>query len=132
MLTLLRRIVLLLALVESGYMTFDGTRALLVGDYIRPTSGEYAGHLGPWADVVGSIGLDPESIAMKMIFVAYGILWISAIVANMVNEMWGRGMLLLLAIGSLWYLWFGTICSVLQILLLIEMRRLELRGDGIG
>jgi len=46
-------------------MAFDGTRALIVGDYIRPQTGEYAGQLGPWAKLVRKIGIAPESTFMK-------------------------------------------------------------------
>jgi hypothetical protein len=44
----LRWVVLVLALTEGGWMAYDGGRALLVGDYVTPSTGEYAGQLGPW------------------------------------------------------------------------------------
>jgi hypothetical protein len=47
-------IVAALAALNGGWMTFDGARAFFVGDYVTPSSGEYAGQLGPWADVVSS------------------------------------------------------------------------------
>jgi len=37
-----------LAAVEAGWMLFDGSRALIVGDYVTAKSGPYAGQLGPW------------------------------------------------------------------------------------
>jgi hypothetical protein len=40
-------IVAALAALNGGWMTFDGARALIVGDYVTPSSGEYAGQLGP-------------------------------------------------------------------------------------
>ena len=36
-----------LAGVEAGWMVFDGTRALVVGDYVTPSSEEHAGEPGP-------------------------------------------------------------------------------------
>ncbi|MGH9904860.1 MAG: hypothetical protein ACRD8U_04645 [Pyrinomonadaceae bacterium] len=45
----LRSIIIVLAVLQAGWMTFDGARALIVGDYVTATSGEYAGQLGPWA-----------------------------------------------------------------------------------
>ncbi len=37
-----------LVILTASYMLVDGTRALIVGDYITPSTGEYAGQLEPW------------------------------------------------------------------------------------
>lgn len=50
-------VVLVLAFIEAGWMAFDGGRALVVGDYVTPRSGQYAGQLGPWAKVVSTVGI---------------------------------------------------------------------------
>jgi hypothetical protein len=65
-----------LGLVEGAWMTFDGTRALKVGDYVTPSSGAHAGQLGPWNYVVRAVGIPPRSTAMKVIFVVYGLSWL--------------------------------------------------------
>lgn len=57
----LRLLAVALALIESGWMAFDGMRALLVGDYVTPRSGPYAGQLGPWARLVSAVGIEPRS-----------------------------------------------------------------------
>lgn len=57
-----------LALFEAGWMAFDGVRALATGDYVTPSSGPYAGQLGPWSQVVSAVGIPPRSTAMKAIF----------------------------------------------------------------
>lgn len=54
-------IVVVLAAVNAGWMLFDGSRALVVGDYVTPSTGEYARQLGPWATLVEAVGLDPCS-----------------------------------------------------------------------
>ncbi len=46
-----------LAVSEAGYMAFDGSRALLVGTYITPQSGPFAGQLGPWSSLVANLGI---------------------------------------------------------------------------
>lgn len=46
--TWLRWVVVGLVVFEAGYMVFDGSRALVVGDYITPRSGRTLGQLGPW------------------------------------------------------------------------------------
>ena len=52
----------------------------MVGDYVRPQSGEYAGQLGPWTKVVEAAGIEPESPVMKGIFVTQGVLGLLALV----------------------------------------------------
>jgi hypothetical protein len=57
----LRWAVVVLAVLEAGWMVFDGARALVVGDYVTPSSGEYAGKLGPWAGLASALGVEPRS-----------------------------------------------------------------------
>jgi len=115
----LRWVVVALAVVEAGWMLFDGTRALVVGDYVTPSSGEYAGQLGPWADLVSAVGIEPRSTGMKVFFIAYGLIWLLATLAfaRRVPRSWWA--MVLLAAGSLWYLVIGTVASVLQLLVLL-------------
>ncbi|QPP10126.1 hypothetical protein G4Z16_31055 [Streptomyces bathyalis] len=51
--------------VTGGWMLFDGLHALVTGDFVTPSSGTHAGRLGPWADLVSGIGLDPRSLLVK-------------------------------------------------------------------
>ena len=39
-------VVLLLAFTEGGWLAFDGGHALVVGDYVTPRTGRFAGQLG--------------------------------------------------------------------------------------
>jgi hypothetical protein len=114
----LRWVVVALALVDAGYMVVDGTRALTAGDYLTPTSGEHAGELGPWTHVVEALGVEPRSTAMKIFFVAYGAVWIGVIAAFALEQPWSWLGMLLLAIGSVWYLTIGTAVSVVVTILL--------------
>ena len=65
-------VVVVLVIFNAGWMLFDGTRALIVGDYLTPRTGDRAGRLGPWARVVSAVGLDPRSTPVKLAFVVYG------------------------------------------------------------
>lgn len=115
----LRWLVIILALVEAGWFAFDGTRALVVGDYVTPTSGRYAGQLGPWATVVEKAGVPPRSTLMKSIFAVYGFAWLAltaGYAAGLPRTGWA---MLAAAAGALWYLPFGTLCSLLQVVLLL-------------
>jgi hypothetical protein len=118
----LRWVIVALALVEAGWMAFDGTRALIVGDYVTPRTGEYAGQLGPWTKIVSAVGIEPRSSPMKAIFVAYGAIWIAFIGLFAAGFPPARLLILIAAFGSLWYLWIGTVSSaVIIVLILIRM-----------
>ena len=112
-------IIVAIALQQAGWMAFDGTRALITGDYVTPKSGVYAGQLGPWSRLVNAAGIEPRSTLMKTIFVAYGGVWIVVIVCFALRLPWAWWAMLGLAGGALWYLPIGTVCSVLQIVLLL-------------
>jgi hypothetical protein len=115
----LRWIVVALVALEAGYMLVDGLHALIRGDYITPRSGRHAGQLGPWAGIVGRVGIDPRSIAMKLFFVDYGLGWLAVAVAFGLGYSWAWVGMLILALGSLWYLVPGTLISLLVIALLL-------------
>ncbi len=103
-----------LATVDAGWMVFDGMRALLVGDYVRTE----AEGLGPWADLVSSLGIDPTGTGMKVFFVAFGLSWIAVVVTYLRSPPLGRPAMAVAATVSLWYLVIGTVVSVVILLLL--------------
>jgi hypothetical protein len=112
-------IVVVLGLLQGGWMAFDGSRALMVGDYVTPSSGQYAGQLGPWSGLVSAIGIEPRSTLMKSVHVGLGAAWLIATVCFLLRMPWARSAMLTCAVLSLWYLPFGTIFSVVQIVLLL-------------
>ena len=119
---IIKWVIVVLAVLNFGYMTFDGSRALMKGDYIRPSSGEYAGQLGPWSRLVKKIGIDPESTTMKLVFVTWGLIGLFIAICYAANQPWASKGLLVINILSLWYLVPGTISSALQIILLLIKR----------
>jgi hypothetical protein len=112
-------VVVVLGLLQGGWLIFDGSRALIVGDYVTPTSGPYAGQLGPWATLVEAAGIEPRSTLMKSVHVGLGVLWIVATVCFVFRMPWAWSGMLACAALSLWYLPFGTLFSVIQIVLLL-------------
>ncbi len=118
----LRWVVVFLALTEAGWMAFDGTRALIVGDYVTPSSGTYAGQLGPWTKFVSAVGIEPRSILMKCVFVVYGVAWLIIIGGYTMKAPWAWRAMLVAAICSIWYLWIGTVTSVIVIILLLILK----------
>src|SRR6476620_526338 len=112
-------IVLALALFQGGWLCFDGSHALLLGDYVTPRSGPGAGQLGPWARLVSAVGLDPRSTTIKCLHLFLGIAWLIGAVAFIVRPLFGSWLLLACAIATLWYLPIGTIISITLIALLL-------------
>src|SRR5262245_34717416 len=74
----LRWLIVILGVLLGSWLTFDGMRALVVGDYVMPRSGAYAGRLGPWSQLVAALGIEPRSPFMKWTHVALGVLWLAA------------------------------------------------------
>ena len=119
---IIKWVVVFLAVLNFGYMTFDGSRALIKGDYIRPRSGTHAGQLGPWSKLVAKIGINPESTTMKVIFLTWGIAGLIITICFVLKINWAPNALIVINILSLWYLVPGTISSALQIALLLIKR----------
>jgi len=112
-----------LGLIEGAWMTFDGGRALAVGDYVTPSSGAHAGQLGPWNYVVSAVGIPPRLTAMKLIFVVYGLSWLIITFGLALGAGWALPAMLIAPLATLWYLPVGTIFGVVQLVGLIWLRR---------
>ncbi len=112
-------VVVAMGLFLGSWLAFDGSRAFIVGDYVTPGSGPYAGQLGPWADLVSAAGIEPRSTLMKSVHLGLGALWIVMAIGLMRGMPWARPGLLACAVLSLWYLPFGTLFGVIQIVLLL-------------
>src|SRR6266550_4895413 len=110
-----RLALVVLGLVEGAWMTFDGTRALTVGDYVTASSGARAGQLGPWSYIVKAVGIPPRSTAMKLIFVAYGLSWLIIAFGFAYRVAWAGPAMMIAAIATLWYLPVGTIFGIVQL-----------------
>ncbi len=112
-------VVVALAVFEGGWFAYDGGRALAVGDYVTPKTGRFAGELGPWKHVVEAAGIEPRSTLMKSIFLGYGLAWLAVVVCFALELPWAWAAMLAAAIGAAWYLPFGTLLSLIQIVLLL-------------
>jgi hypothetical protein len=114
-----RWIILGLVTFTAGWMLFDGSRALIVGDFVTPTTGEYAGQLGPWAALVNAVGIEPRSTLMKSIFVGYGLAALLLAYCFARGMAWSRMVLILVCFLGLWYVPFGTLGNLLCLILLV-------------
>ena len=74
----LRVAVILLVLLEAGWITFDGAQALRTGVYLKPRLGAYGGRVGEWTRVASVLGAPPASTRAKWALIGYGIAWLCA------------------------------------------------------
>jgi hypothetical protein len=111
-------VVVVLIIINAGWMAFDGARALITGDYVTPQKGQYAGQLGPWASLVQAAGIPPRSSLMKLIFVGYGVAAIIMAVGFAFQLPGARWGLVVTAVLGLWYLPFGTVINLIALVLL--------------
>ena len=118
----MRWVIIILITLTAGWMLADGLRALTVGDYFTPASGEYAGQLGPWTLLVQALGIEPRSTFMKFVFVIYGVAALIAVTGFALNQPWGRNALIAPALLGLWYLPIGTAANVVALILLFLKR----------
>ena len=119
----LRSCIVVLALGPGLFMTFDGLRALILGDYLTPTTGPFAGQLGPWSSVVSAVGMAPRSATMKILFVIFGLAWLGATAGFLRRTTWSARALAVMAVATLWYLPVGTLMSTLVLIGLAWLRR---------
>jgi hypothetical protein len=119
---LIRACVIVLALGPGLFMTFDGFRALIMGDYLTPKTGRFAGQLGPWSGVVSAVGIQPRSTVMKVIFVVFRLAWLGA-AAAFANRTPGSSLALaVVSVATLWYLPLGSLISALVLIGLAWLR----------
>jgi len=112
-------IVLALALLEGGFLAFDGGHALITGDYVTPKTGQHAGQLGPWSKLVTAVGIEPRSSFFKCVHLVLGVAWLVVMACFVLGMGWAWWGMLVCAVLGLWYLPWGTLLSVIQIVLLM-------------
>jgi len=101
----------------GAWMIFDGARAMIVGDYVTPRSGRYAGALGPWAGLVMRVGIEPRSVAMKALFVGFGVAWLLVAAGLAFGTAGILQIAIVLALATLWYVPIGSAIALLVLVL---------------
>lgn len=107
----LKLIVLLLSLLNGGWMIFDGLHVIRKGKYFGPDEP------GSWAKLVRDVGVDPFKIGP--LFILLGVLWICASTGFLLGLSGAWAVLLAVAFCTLWYIKVGTVLSALTIILLL-------------
>ena len=119
----LRVAVIFLAVLEAGWITFDGARALATGRYPAPHVGSHGGSLGEWARVASVLGAPPGSARAKWALVGYGVAWLGAVFAYARGAGWAWWAMFVAASGALWYSSLAVPIGLAQMLLLVAARR---------
>ncbi len=102
---------LILSLLQGGWMLFDGFHVLLKGKYFGPEKP------GPWSQIVRAIGVDP--FRLGPVFVLLGALWLVFLAALLLNRPWSWSLGLVVSVATLWYLPVGTVLSLITLALLL-------------
>lgn len=107
-----------LGLLIGAWMVYDGTRALVAGDYVR-----FGGQLGPWEAAVSAVGIEP--LSMRVPFIVWGAAWGISAVGLVLVQRWAWMGALGLSLLSLLYCCIGTVCALLAgaLLLLPQSRK---------
>ncbi len=121
-------VIVIMAMSQAAWMVFDGSWALIYGDYVISASETPAAKVAPWAKVLTRIGVSPRSVYVKSAFVAYGVAWLVVVTAFAGGTDWAWDAMLWLALGSLWYLNVGAVTSSLIALSLIALQLLRSAG----
>lgn len=95
-----------LAWLLGGWLAFDGLRQRLTGDFTRLN-----GQLGPWANLVRGLGLEPLSLGF--FFVVLGLTFVASSFGVYLRQRWGLTVGLAVSVIGLFYLGFGTPLAVL-------------------
>ena len=117
--TIVRMAILILSVVEAGWFLIEGIRALTTGNYYTPKAGKYKGQLGPWAKIVGAVGVDPRSLHMRSTFLIIGVIWFFFIICFALQIAWAWLGMVIMPILTLWYWPVGTLLSIMQVIILL-------------
>lgn len=109
---MIKHLLTVMALLMGTWLLVDGARALFTGHYTTPRTGPYAGQLGPWANGLRAVGIDPYHLAVRVAHVLIGFCWLLSAAALWAHAPQAQILLLSSAVLSLWYAPLGTIAGV--------------------
>jgi hypothetical protein len=108
---ILKFTILFLALLNGGWMVFDGIHVLRKGKYFGPDIP------GLWSKIVSSVGINPFKLGP--VFVALGVAWLVLGFAVFFTISWAWLALLICSVLTMWYLKVGTVISIIVAALLV-------------
>lgn len=55
----------------GSWLLFDGTTAIFTGSFTTPDTGPYQGQPGPWANIVGMVGIEPSGTFIMLVHIMF-------------------------------------------------------------
>lgn len=111
----------LIGCLQGGYMVFDGIHKMTTGSY-------FGGRLGPWHVVSDAAGVSVDRMAV--VFIVLGAAWLSFTASLLFFRRVGASGIAVVAAVSLFYPLFGTLLSIIALLILVNLRRKGLLGGS--
>ena len=105
----------IMGLLNGAYMFIDGLFVVVNGKYIGPEKP------GPWAFLFNRLNVNVFKLGPM--FIVYGILWFAYIYGLQTSQAWAYMFGMILFTATLWYLPFGTLISLVSIVLLLLHKR---------
>ena len=108
-------LIIILGLINGGYMLIDGIFVMLKGKYIGPDKP------GPWANLFYKF--DINVFKLGPLFIIFGITWLIFIFGLWTSQTWTYMLGLTISILTLWYLPVGTFLSLIVLVILLVFRQ---------
>jgi hypothetical protein len=108
-------LIVILSLINGLWMLTDGVYVMRLGKYIGPEKP------GPWASLIGLTGLDVFKLGP--LFIVFGLAWIVLVAGLITGAGWGRTFGMILSTATLWYAPFGTLISIIVLIVLVFFLR---------
>ncbi len=106
------KILIILSVIIGAYMLIDGIFVMLHGKYIGPVKP------GPWSILFEKLNINVFKLGP--IFCLYGVLWILLAYALTMRTSWAKLFAIILGFSTLWYLPFGTLISIIVIVVFLN------------
>jgi hypothetical protein len=111
----MRLLIIILGVLNGGFMLADGIYVMLKGKYIGSEKP------GPWAELFYK--LDIDVFKLGPLFIVFGLLWLMWTYAIWNKLRWAYMFGIMISVFTLWYFSVGTITSLIILLILIFARR---------
>jgi len=104
-------LIIILGLLNGGFMLLDGIFVNIKGKYIGPEKP------GPWAEIFYKMNMDVFKLGW--IFILYGLIWIFWVYALWTNKECAYILGLVISVLTMWYLPVGTLISIIVLTTLL-------------
>ncbi len=106
--------IIILSLLNGGFMLIDGIYVLKNGKYIGPAKP------GLWANIFQLFNIDVFKLGP--LFIIFGLAWLCFTAVYISNFDWASTFGVIMCVFTLWYLPVGTVFSLVILTLLIVSR----------